>query len=56
MDPKSQSPIRAAWVRSSSEHETISVDEMIKEFEIELLDDYFARALAYRHKPGNMEK
>lgn len=40
----------------SSEHETISVDEMIKEFEIELLDDYFARALAYRHKPGNMEK
>jgi len=40
----------------SSEHETISVDEMIKEFEIELLDDYFTRALAYRHKPGNIEK
>ena len=40
----------------SSEHETVSVDEMIKEFEIELLDDYFARSLAYRHKPGNMEK
>lgn len=40
----------------SSEHETISVDEMIKEFEIELLDDYFARSLAYRHKPGSMEK
>jgi len=40
----------------SSEHETVGVDEMIKEFEIELLDDYFARALAYRHKPGNMEK
>ena len=40
----------------SSEHETISVDEMIKEFEIELLDDYFARSLAYRHKPTNMEK
>jgi predicted amidohydrolase len=40
----------------SSEHETISVEEMIKEFEIELLDDYFARALAYRHKAGNMEK
>jgi len=39
----------------SSEHETISVEEMIKESEIELLDDYFARALAYRHKPGNME-
>ena len=40
----------------TSQHETISVEEMIKEFEIELLDDYFARALAYRHKPGNIEK
>jgi len=39
----------------ASEHETISIDEMIKEFELELLDDYFARALAFRHKPGNME-
>ncbi|MEA2062798.1 MAG: carbon-nitrogen hydrolase family protein [Gemmatimonadota bacterium] len=39
----------------SSEDEEISVDEMIKEFEIELLDDYMARALAHRHKPGNME-
>ena len=36
----------------SSEHETISVDDMIKEFDIELLDDYFARSLAYRHKHG----
>ena len=39
----------------ASEHETVSVDEMIKEFELELLDDYFARSLAFRHKPGNME-
>jgi predicted amidohydrolase len=39
----------------SSEDEKISVEEMIKEFEIELLDDYMARALAHRHKPGNME-
>jgi len=39
----------------TSEHDTISVDEMIGEFEIELLDDYMARALAHRHKPGNME-
>ena len=37
----------------SSEHETISVEDMIEEFDIELLDDYFARSLAYRHKPGN---
>ena len=39
----------------SSEHETVGVDEMIEEFEIELLDDYFARALEYRHRPENME-
>ena len=40
----------------SSEHETKDVDDMIEEFEIELLDDYFDRSLAHRHKPGNMEK
>jgi hypothetical protein len=40
----------------SSEHPTISADEMIKEFEIELLDDYFARSLAHRLKPGHTEK
>ena len=34
----------------SSEHETISVDDMIEEFGIELLDDYFVRSLAYRRK------
>lgn len=39
----------------SSEDKEISVDEMINEFNIELLDDYMARALAHRHKPGNME-
>ncbi len=39
----------------ASEHETVGVDEMIKEFELERLDDYFVRALACRHKPGNME-
>ncbi len=49
-------PGRLGSVLISSEHETISVDEMIKEFEIELLDDYFTRSLAYRHKPTNMEK
>jgi predicted amidohydrolase len=40
----------------SSEHPTVSADEMIKEFEIELLDDYFARSLAHRLKPGHTEK
>jgi predicted amidohydrolase len=39
----------------ASEDPTVSVDDMIKEFEIERLDHYFARSLACRHKPGNME-
>ncbi len=39
----------------TSEDEAVPVDEMIDEFEIELLDDYMARALAHRHTPGNME-
>ena len=39
----------------SSQDQKISVQEMIKEFEIEPLDHYMARALAHRHKPGNME-
>jgi len=39
----------------SSEDDKMPVDEMIREFQIELLDDYMARALAHRHKAGNME-
>jgi hypothetical protein len=39
----------------TSEHETVTADEMVREFEIELLDDYMARALAHRHTPGNVE-
>jgi hypothetical protein len=39
----------------TGEHESISTDEVIKEFEIELPDDYMARALTHRHTPGNME-
>ena len=39
----------------ASEHETISIDEMIEEFKLERLDDYLARSLAHRLKPGNME-
>jgi len=42
-------------VMISSEHEKISAEDMVKEFEIELLDDYMKRALAHRHKQGNME-
>ena len=39
----------------SSEDEKTTIEEMIAEFQIELLDDYMARALAHRHKAGNME-
>jgi len=39
----------------SSELEDVTADEMVQEFEIELLDDYWARSLAHRHDPKNME-
>lgn len=39
----------------TSESETVGVKEMIEEFEIELIDDYFARALEYHHDPANRE-
>lgn len=39
----------------SSEHEMVTVDQMLKEFEIEPLDDYLNRALAYQHKSENIE-
>jgi len=35
--------------------EKISVDEMIKEFDISLWEEDMAKASAMRHKPGNME-
>ncbi len=40
----------------SSEHETVSIDDMIEEFEIERLDDYFERSLAYRRKSLSDDK
>lgn len=39
----------------SSETEEFTVKEVVREFEIELLDDYMKRALAHRHNPDNME-
>jgi len=39
----------------ASEDERITVEEMVAEFKIELLDDYMKRALAHRHTPGNIE-
>ena len=39
----------------TSETDACSAKAMAKEFKIELLDDYFARALAHRHAPGHSE-
>lgn len=39
----------------SSETDEFSVDDIIEEFGLERLDDYFRRALAHRCAPGNME-
>ena len=35
---------------------SVPAAEMVKEFEIELLDDYMARSLKHRHAPGKMEE
>ena len=39
----------------TSETDASSAKAMAREFKIELLDDYFARALAHRHAPGHIE-
>ena len=48
-------PGRLEAVPVTSEHQTISVSQMIKEFEIELLDDYFTRSREFRLKEGNIK-
>lgn len=39
----------------SSEDPDVAVEQMIAEFEIELLDDYMSRAMAHRNAPEHME-
>ncbi|MCU6708378.1 carbon-nitrogen hydrolase family protein [Paenibacillus sp. J5C_2022] len=39
----------------TSESESVSVKEIIEEYGLERLDDYFGRALAERHAPGHIE-
>ncbi|MCP3967502.1 MAG: carbon-nitrogen hydrolase family protein [Lentisphaerae bacterium] len=39
----------------SSELEDVSINDMIKEFEIELLDDFMQRSYDHRYKPGVIE-
>ena len=49
-------PGQLGAVLIASEHETLSIDEMIKEFQLERLDDYLVRSLAHRQMPGNTAK
>jgi len=39
----------------SSESKTVNARQMIAEFDIELIDDYFERSLAHHHDPANRE-
>jgi len=39
----------------ASETDEVTSDDLLQEFGIELWDDYYARALAHRHDPKNME-
>ncbi len=44
-----------APVLISSETDEFTARDLIREFKIELLDDYMARALAHHHNPANIE-
>lgn len=48
-------PSEVGSVLLTSEHEAISIHDMVKEFEITLLDEYLDNSRAFRHKPGMME-
>jgi hypothetical protein len=39
----------------TNEKEDCTIDDIIKEFEIELIDDYFERSLKHHHDPQNIE-
>ncbi len=39
----------------SSETESTTVDDIIKEFQIETWDEYYEHSMKHRHAPGNME-
>ncbi len=48
-------PGKVGAVLVISEHEKISANEMISEFNIELLDDYLKHSREFRLKPGNLK-
>ena len=54
-DVRISDPSEIGSVLLTSEHETISIDEMAREFKITLLDEYLDNSRGFRHKPGMME-
>jgi predicted amidohydrolase len=42
-------------VLMTSEMDTVTVDDIIKEFQVETWDEYYQRSLRHRYLPGNME-
>jgi hypothetical protein len=48
-------PGQLGSVLITSERDDISAEQMIEEFEIEVLDDYLARSLKHHHDPRNVE-
>ena len=48
-------PGKIGSVLLTSDNETISIEKMVKEFEITLLDEYLDNSRAFKHKPGMME-
>ncbi|WP_206611015.1 carbon-nitrogen hydrolase family protein [Mariniphaga sediminis] len=48
-------PGKLGAVLITSEHESVSVNQMIKEFDIELLDDYFNRSRTFRSNRLGMD-
>jgi hypothetical protein len=52
---KISDPGKLASVLITSENSKVTADDMVKEFEIEMLDDYMKRARDFRMKPGNLK-
>jgi hypothetical protein len=48
-------PGKLASVLITSNNNMVTAEEMVKEFEIEMLDDYLSRAREFRQRKGNLK-
>lgn len=48
-------PGHLGCVLLSSEMPDVSARDLVREFQMELWDEYYSRSMAHRHTPGNME-